>query len=106
MLKIDRTFVAAASAADGQSALLARTIIGLGAAVGLPTVAEGIELPAQVTLVQELGCRYGQGYLFARPADAETTIALLRASAEPPTPPRRARPTPTPLTPEPQWALG
>ncbi|MBA2380925.1 MAG: EAL domain-containing protein [Chloroflexi bacterium] len=81
VLKVDRSFVAAASADPGPGGALARTIIGLGSAVGLPTIAEGIEEPAQIALVRELGCRFGQGYFFARPADAATIAALFRTSS-------------------------
>jgi predicted signal transduction protein with EAL and GGDEF domain len=77
VLKVDRSFVSAASG-TGQAAVLARTIIGLGAAIGVPTLAEGIEEPGQVALVRELGCRFGQGYLFARPGPAAEIVALLR----------------------------
>ena len=94
ILKVDRSFVAAAFAETGSNAVLARTIIGLGNAVGLPTVAEGIEEPGQVALVRELGCQFGQGYLFARPADAATTAELLRNAAPvavAPVPPHRVR---------------
>jgi diguanylate cyclase (GGDEF)-like protein len=83
VLKVDRSFVAQASSVGGDSVRLARTIIGLGEALGLPTIAEGIEHAAQVGLVRELGCRYGQGYFFARPADAAATASLLRASRDP-----------------------
>ena len=77
-LKFDRSFVAAASDASHPRGRLARTILGLGRSVGLPSVAEGIEEARQVELVRELGCRYGQGYHFARPADAATIVGMLR----------------------------
>jgi EAL domain-containing protein (putative c-di-GMP-specific phosphodiesterase class I) len=77
ILKLDRSFVAAASDVAGPGARLARTILGIGRSVGLPAVAEGIETPDQVTLVRELGCRYGQGFLFARPAGAASIAPLL-----------------------------
>jgi EAL domain-containing protein (putative c-di-GMP-specific phosphodiesterase class I) len=86
VIKVDRSFVAAASG-DGQAAVLARTILGLGSAIGVPTLAEGIEEPGQVAVVRDLGCRYGQGYLFARPTDARTTAKLLRGSSVPQSPP-------------------
>jgi Amt family ammonium transporter len=81
LLKVDRSFIADASG-TGPTAVLARTIIGLGSAIGMPTLAEGIEEPGQIALVRELGCRFGQGYLFARPASATDVVALLRGSAD------------------------
>jgi diguanylate cyclase (GGDEF)-like protein len=77
ILKLDRSFVAAASDATGPGARLARTILGIGRSVGLPAVAEGIETADQVRLVRELGCQYGQGFLFARPADAASIAPIL-----------------------------
>jgi EAL domain-containing protein (putative c-di-GMP-specific phosphodiesterase class I) len=41
-------------------------------------VAEGIETRQQYRLLREMKCRYGQGYLFARPLTAEAVTELLR----------------------------
>jgi len=41
-------------------------------------VAEGIETPEQYRLLRLMGCRYGQGYLIARPLPAEAITRLLR----------------------------
>lgn len=35
--------------------------------MGLAVIAEGVEQPAERALLQQAGCRLGQGYLFARP---------------------------------------
>ena len=43
----------------------------------MQTIAEGIEQPAQLHALRELGCDYGQGYLFARPRSAERVRTLL-----------------------------
>jgi EAL domain-containing protein (putative c-di-GMP-specific phosphodiesterase class I) len=43
-----------------------RTIIGLGAAYELDVVAEGIDSSTKLRVLQDLGCRYGQGYLFSQ----------------------------------------
>jgi diguanylate cyclase (GGDEF)-like protein len=98
VLKLDRSFVAAASDASSPGARLARTILGIGRSVGLPSVAEGIETAAQVQLVRELGCQFGQGYLFARPVDATSIAPMLGEKIAAAAPPRdrmgarRARP--------------
>jgi diguanylate cyclase (GGDEF)-like protein/PAS domain S-box-containing protein len=67
VLKIDRSFVEGLGRSTGTDAALARTIIALGASLQLRTVAEGIEIEAQRAILRELGCEFGQGYLYARP---------------------------------------
>lgn len=47
-------------------------IVEPGDALHLELVAEGVELAEQVTALQAVGCRFGQGYLFAESLDAET----------------------------------
>ena len=74
-LKIDHSFMEGLER-DPQAAALVRAVLALADALGLETVAEGIELPAHRELLQKLGCRLGQGYLFARPLPAgEITLA-------------------------------
>ncbi|MCC7051815.1 MAG: EAL domain-containing protein [Gemmatimonadaceae bacterium] len=70
VLKIDRSFVEGLGRTNGADAALARTIIALGASLHLRTVAEGIEVDAQRAILRELGCEFGQGYLYARPMTA------------------------------------
>ncbi len=70
VLKIDRSFVEGLGRATGTDAALARTIIALGSSLLLRTIAEGIESEAQRAILRELGCDYGQGYLYARPLAA------------------------------------
>jgi diguanylate cyclase (GGDEF)-like protein/PAS domain S-box-containing protein len=71
ILKIDRSFVerlAAGADAEGVDAVaLARAILSLAEALGLDTVAEGIEHDVQRDTLLELGCRTGQGYAFGKP---------------------------------------
>jgi len=76
-LKIDRSFVSGAPASPDQAALI-RTLVQLGAVLGLKTVAEGIETRAQLGQLQEAGCTCGQGYLFARPLSALTMELFFR----------------------------
>jgi diguanylate cyclase (GGDEF)-like protein/PAS domain S-box-containing protein len=71
ILKIDRTFVErlAMNAADAEgvdAVALARAILSLAEALGLDTVAEGIEHDAQRDTLLQLGCRTGQGYSFGK----------------------------------------
>jgi EAL domain-containing protein (putative c-di-GMP-specific phosphodiesterase class I) len=66
VLKIDRSFTAALGA-DDQGASIAGAIVSLAQALGLATVAEGIEDASQKRRLERLGCTYGQGFLFSRP---------------------------------------
>jgi EAL domain-containing protein (putative c-di-GMP-specific phosphodiesterase class I) len=77
VLKIDRSFVSRMSEGD-QPLQIVRTIIELARVMGMDVVAEGIETAEQFRLLREMGCRYGQGFLFARPMPAEAVTDLLR----------------------------
>jgi EAL domain-containing protein (putative c-di-GMP-specific phosphodiesterase class I) len=78
ILKIDRTFVerlAQGADAEGVDAVaLARAILSLAEALGLDTVAEGIEDDAQRDALLELGCRTGQGYSFGKAMPVEEVV--------------------------------
>ncbi|MGH2722352.1 MAG: putative bifunctional diguanylate cyclase/phosphodiesterase [Actinomycetota bacterium] len=76
IIKVDKTFV---DGVDGQAeeAALAHAITKLGAALRLQVVAEGVERLQQVVELRALGCRFGQGYYFAKPLDAEGMERLL-----------------------------
>jgi EAL domain-containing protein (putative c-di-GMP-specific phosphodiesterase class I) len=77
VLKIDSSFVGRMT--DGDQALqIVRTIIELARVLGMDVVAEGIETREQYRLLRQLGCRFGQGYLFARPLSADAVTRLLR----------------------------
>lgn len=80
-LKIDRTFVREINSSREPAAALIHTLVQLGKALGLRTLAEGIEDEAQLRVLQQEGCDYGQGYLLAHPLDADTLEELLRAPA-------------------------
>jgi EAL domain-containing protein (putative c-di-GMP-specific phosphodiesterase class I) len=77
VLKIDSSFVGRMTEGD-QPLQIVRTIIELARVLGMDVVAEGIETRDQYRLLRQLGCRYGQGYLFARPMSAEDIAQLLR----------------------------
>jgi EAL domain-containing protein (putative c-di-GMP-specific phosphodiesterase class I) len=77
VLKIDRSFVGRMT--EGEQALqIVRTIIELARVMGMDVVAEGIETREQYHLLREMGCRFGQGFLFARPMSAGAVTQLLR----------------------------
>ncbi len=58
------------------------TIVTLANNLGFDTVAEGIEEEAQEKLLLEMGCHYGQGYLFSRPLKEEEIVAFLQKHAD------------------------
>jgi diguanylate cyclase (GGDEF)-like protein/PAS domain S-box-containing protein len=75
-LKIDRLFVNNLCF-DTKDAAVVNTIITLAEAFGLDVVAEGIENEKQELTLKELGCKNGQGYLYARPMPAEQVLIML-----------------------------
>ena len=70
VVKLDRSFVSGLGR-EPQDASIAAAIISLAHALGLSTVAEGIETGEQLSVLAALGCDVGQGYLFAAPAPVE-----------------------------------
>ncbi|MGQ0649415.1 MAG: putative bifunctional diguanylate cyclase/phosphodiesterase [Gemmatimonadaceae bacterium] len=81
VLKIDRSFVEGVALGGPQEALL-RTILMLGRALSLQTVAEGIETEQQRSCVAAMGCDFGQGYLFAHPMAADAVDDLLGIASQ------------------------
>jgi diguanylate cyclase (GGDEF)-like protein len=77
MLKIAKTFVDQLGNGEPRSPLV-EAVIGLGEALGLRTVAEGIETAQQLDRLRGLRCEQGQGFLFARPLDERAMDTLLR----------------------------
>jgi EAL domain-containing protein (putative c-di-GMP-specific phosphodiesterase class I) len=75
-VKIPKPFVDKLVGDDVDEAFV-DAILRLGESLGLAAVAEGIEHPAQAQRLRQLGCRYGQGYLFGRPAPAGDIERLL-----------------------------
>lgn len=79
-VKLDRTFISMLGQ-DGSADRLSRTVLTLARAMDLEVVAEGIETPAQLALLRELGCPLGQGYLFTRPLNATDFQAFVQEVA-------------------------
>lgn len=75
-LKIDRCFVNRMTDND-QGLEIVQAIAQMAHALGMDVVAEGVETPSQLCQLVELKCKYGQGYLFSQPLDAEGATVLL-----------------------------
>ena len=76
VLKIDQSFVRDALA-DGNDAEIIRAIVSMADSLGLSVVAEGVELPAQLEMLQRQGCNRYQGYLFSPPVPVAQFQQLL-----------------------------
>lgn len=79
ILKIDKSFIDKLGQGSEGNAV-ARAIIMMGDSLNLKTIAEGIEHPDQITVLQYLGCEAGQGYHFAKPLTKEEMDAFLIAN--------------------------
>jgi len=71
IVKIDRSFIQDIGT-DAEKLAIVRAMVGLCHTLGMAVTAEGIETPQQRDILQDLGCEYGQGYLFARAVDGAT----------------------------------
>jgi EAL domain-containing protein (putative c-di-GMP-specific phosphodiesterase class I) len=80
VVKIDRSFVADPDRGPG-SFDMAAAVIALARALGMRTVAEGVETPAQAAKLAELGADFAQGYLYGRPQPASALTELLLSGA-------------------------
>jgi diguanylate cyclase (GGDEF)-like protein/PAS domain S-box-containing protein len=74
MLKIDRSFTSKLAPGNRTEHMVRATVV-MAHALGMVTVAEGVETTEQRDLLTAMGCDIAQGYLFARPLDAQEAIA-------------------------------
>jgi diguanylate cyclase (GGDEF)-like protein len=79
-VKIDKSFVEDLGTSVNGHAVI-RAITTLAAALGMETLAEGVEDVAQFEVLEREGCQHIQGYLFSRPVSAEAVADLLRDGA-------------------------
>jgi EAL domain-containing protein (putative c-di-GMP-specific phosphodiesterase class I) len=75
-LKIDRSFIGGLDT-DPEDDVLVSGMIGLGHALGLNVVAEGVETERQLVRLKEMGCTMAQGHYFSKPLPAEAATSLL-----------------------------
>jgi diguanylate cyclase (GGDEF)-like protein len=81
-LKIDRSFISRVGEGH-EGEILLRSLVQLGKALSIETLAEGIERPQELSVIRQENCDSGQGFLFARPLDADTVEAFLRNWSKP-----------------------
>jgi len=77
-LKIDRSFVAALGK-GGRNEDIVRAIVSLGHSLEMDVIAEGVETVEQRDILRQLGCGFGQGYLFSHAVDAAAARLLVEA---------------------------
>jgi diguanylate cyclase (GGDEF)-like protein len=81
-LKMDRSFLRDA-VGDDAAAKLVKAVMHIGEALDVEIVGEGIETEEQLAMLRAAGCDLGQGFLLARPLDADEAEKVLRAERRP-----------------------
>jgi len=76
IVKIDQSFVASLDE-DEQAVALVRSVISIADALGLDTVAEGVETVAQLETLRRLGCQVAQGHHFSRALSVDGLVGYL-----------------------------
>jgi len=76
-IKIAQEFIENIQQDTGDIAIV-QAAIGLGGALGIKVIAEGVETRAQLDILVAAGCRYVQGFYFSRPVSAKRAAELLR----------------------------
>jgi diguanylate cyclase (GGDEF)-like protein/PAS domain S-box-containing protein len=76
VLKLDRSLITRVDR-DQRSRAYCASIVGIGRALGLDVVAQGVETTAQLAALDTFGCRFVQGFLIARPMPVSQLAAML-----------------------------
>ena len=79
VLKIDRSFVTG-MLADRDKVAIVRAVLSLAQALGMRTIAEGVETRELAQTLAAMGCMMGQGFYYARPLEAEAAWATIAAA--------------------------
>ena len=77
-IKIDLSFIQGITERPDDQAIVA-AVIALARALGLPTIAEGVETTEQMLRLRQLGCTSAQGYLWSKPLPITALKQLLRS---------------------------
>jgi EAL domain-containing protein (putative c-di-GMP-specific phosphodiesterase class I) len=81
VLKLDRSLISRIDR-DPQSRALCESVIGIGRALNLSVVADGVETTSQLAALTGFGCGFAQGYLISRPMPLTALVSALDAGAE------------------------
>ncbi len=82
-VKIDKSFIAGLESEAGMNRCVVEALLNVSHSLAMSTIAEGIETPQQVAILQEFGVDVGQGYFFAHPLSAERAGELANAETRP-----------------------
>ncbi|MEO6988121.1 MAG: bifunctional diguanylate cyclase/phosphodiesterase [Aquihabitans sp.] len=93
MLKIDKSFIDGIVTSPEDRAIV-QHVVGLAHALGMSTVAEGVEQPEQLQVLRMLGCELAQGYAMSRAIPANDLEVLIAGSAPLTGPPLTGPPLP------------
>jgi diguanylate cyclase (GGDEF)-like protein len=80
-LKVDRSFVRRIDGNPKNLGLIP-AIMSIAQTMGMSVIAEGIETSQQLAQLRNLGCGFGQGYLFSKPMDAERAMDLIASNIQ------------------------
>jgi len=78
-LKIDRSFIQDITHSDTDRAIV-KASIAMAQALGLKTVAEGVETAEQKKMMKLMGCKEMQGFLYGKPVPADEVLRIILAS--------------------------
>jgi len=79
-IKIDRSFITGISS-SAKSEAIVRTVLGLGVALNIPVIAEGVETEGERLLLKKQGCAEIQGYLIGKPTEISYYGAVTGSSS-------------------------
>jgi len=77
-IKVDKSFVQGLTV-DSSDRAIVEAVVALARALGLATIAEGVETATQADILRQIGCDTLQGYFFCRPAPAADILKHLTA---------------------------
>ena len=77
IVKLDRSLLLAAATEEG--AQFFRRLVRLINGLGIKSLCEGVEKYKELQFIQEVGCSYGQGFLFSPPVDTDGIEARLNS---------------------------
>jgi EAL domain-containing protein (putative c-di-GMP-specific phosphodiesterase class I) len=77
-VKIDRPFASRPGAEDANRGITS-AVVQIASSLGLKAIAELVETQPVAEALQQMGCQYGQGYLFGMPAESEEALQRIRS---------------------------